>query len=371
MFPLRRVDRLVLAEVIGPFVFSVLMFTSVFFAGSEFLRIAEFIGRGVPIDMVARLFILTLPYIIALTFPMAMLLATLLGFGRLSNDSEVVALTASGTSFERIVAPVALFSFLVSLIGLWFADSVVPAADREREAIIKRVREQGAVGSTAPGFTIPILKSDMLTVVRVQGGLDIASGTLRNVSIERWKNSRVTDVIYADRAKWTVGTNNWQLYDFDMATLDPGTSDTRAVLSGTSGQTLEGLGVPKDLESLQGEPKELSIVRLRERIRTLGDSPAALSERRAAETEIARRIALPLATFVFALVGAPLGVRPQRGGKGVGFGLAIVIIFAYWVSFQFLTYLGQSGALPAWLALNIPNFLGIAAALYLIRQVMR
>lgn len=365
----QRMDRLILSEIVGPFIFGVLMFTSLFFAGGEFVRIAEFIGRGVPIETVGRLLLLTLPYIIALTFPMAMLLAALLGFGRLSGDSEIVALLASGTSFARVVVPVGAFALLVSLVGLWFADAIVPAADREREAIIDRV-QSGGIGAAASirGFTVPILKDNKLTVVRVQGGLDLNSGVLRNVSINEWENNRVIRTTYADRARWIVGTSNWELFDFTLAMLQ---GETRGVMSATSGSLLEGLGAPKDIKALQGEAKELTIAQLRQRIRTLGDSAAAVAESRAAEVEIARRIALPLASFVFALVGAPLGVRPQRAGKGVGFGLAILIIFGYWIAFQFLTYLGQSGAMPAWLALNIPNIVGFCASLYLIQRVLR
>lgn len=364
-----RMDRLVLAEIAGPFIFGVLMFTSLFFAGGEFLRIAEFIGRGVSLELVGRLLVLSLPYLLAMTFPMAMLLAALLGFGRLSNDSEIVALVATGVSFGRIVLPLGIFSFLIALLGFWFADAVVPAADREREAIIDRV-QSGGIGAAANirGFTFPVQQGDTLTVVRVQGGLDLASGVLRNVSVEHWENSlRVTRFIYADRARWIVGTDNWELENAVVATLQPG--ENNSVATFRSGQTIEGVGPPTEVQALEGEPKELSIARLRERIRTLGRSPAAQAEARKAEVEIARRVALPMAAFVFALVGAPLGVRPQRQGKGVGFGLAILIIFGYYIAFQFLSFLGQSGTLPALLALNIPNIAGFLAAVFLIRRV--
>jgi lipopolysaccharide export system permease protein len=97
-----------------------------------------------------------------------------------------------------------------------------------------------------------------------------------------------------------------------------------------------------------------------------------LTGAREAEVEAARRVALPFASFIFALVGAPLGVRPQRsGGKGVGFALAIGIIFAYWVSFQFGLLLGNSGALPPFVAVALPNLAGLVAAVYLNRRVLR
>src|SRR4028119_1806496 len=117
----KRMDRLIVAEVAPMFVFGVLLFTSVFFAAGEMLRLAQFTTMGVPLATVGHLVLLTLPYIVALTFPMAMLLAALLGFGRRAGDAEIVALVAAGVRFERIVAPLALFALLVSFVGLWFA----------------------------------------------------------------------------------------------------------------------------------------------------------------------------------------------------------------------------------------------------------
>ena len=116
--------------------------------------------------------------------------------------------------------------------------------------------------------------------------------------------------------------------------------------------------------------EQVGIRTLRERaqiLRAAKDDSGA----RAAEVEVARRVALPFASFIFALVGAPLGVRPQRAGKGVGFGLAILIIFAYWVTFQITLLLGRTGAMPPALAAALPNLAGIVAAIWLNRNVLR
>ena len=377
---LSRLDRLVLAEIIGPFVFGMFLFTVLFFGGGEALRIAEYVGQGVAPSTVWRLFLLTLPFIVALTFPMASLLSALLGFGRLSGDSEVVALVAGGASFQRIVLPVAAFSFLVSLVGLWFSDAVVPAANRGREAIIDDV--QSGIGASAAmrSFTLPVRDKGMLTtLVHIEGGVDLAAQppTLRNVLIVPWNRGEATGFVFARRATWVKGTRNWRLSEFQGASV---AGETPIIVRGASGQTQENallgaggvvaLGTPGEMKALELPAEQVTTSELRRRI-PLYRGGASADEARAAEVEVARRIALPFASFVFALVGAPLGVRPQRMGKGVGFGLSILIIFGYWTTFQLLTYLGRSGALPPILALSLPNLAGIAAAIYLIRRVMR
>jgi lipopolysaccharide export system permease protein len=383
---IKRMDRLIVAEVAPMFVFGVLLFTSVFFAAGEMLRLAQFTTLGVPLATVGELILLTLPYIVAMTFPMAMLLAALLGFGRLSSDSEIVALVAAGVRFERIVAPLALFALLVSLVGLWFADAVVPYANRERERVYKKIGETatgGPGGGGASGFSVPLRDKktgELQMVVQVEGGVDLIRQELRNVGIEVWKNNRQVGFVFAQRAKWKVGTRDWTLDDFYLTSWED--MESPYVLSSAGGQirensllgpdnTLKGAGTPDEMNKRKAGVAETSIRALRDVIRAqraLGDVSGA----REAEVEIARRIALPFASFVFALVGAPLGVRPARsGGKGVGFGLAILIIFAYWVSFQITLLLGRSGPLPPVVAAALPNLAGVVAAVYLNRRVLR
>ena len=376
-----RLDRLILAEVVPWFVGGVFLFTSLFFAAGELLRIAEFSAVGLSTTAIVRLVLLTLPYIVALTFPMAMLLAALLGFGRLSGDSEIVALVAAGTSFGRILLPVAVFAFFVSLIGLWFADTVVPASERARERMIDRVQETatGGVGALS-GFTKTLRdKSGALqTLVQVEGGVNLARGELRDVDINVWDRGRKIGYVFARRATWKLGTRDWTLREIEGASLK--NPKTALVFTAASAQTsrrgLLGpddtikLGTPDELATLRFEEKEVGIRALRARARVLRAS-GDLSGARAADVEVARRVALPFVSFIFALVGAPLGVQPSRAGKGVGFGLAVAIIFAYWISFQMSLLLGKSGALPPLVAAALPNVAGLLAAFYLNRRVLR
>jgi len=386
---LKRMDRLIVAEVAPMFVFGVLLFTSVFFAAGEMLRLAQFTTLGVPLATVGHLILLTLPYIVALTFPMAMLLAALLGFGRLSGDSEIVALVATGVRFERIVAPLAVFALLVSFVGLWFADAVVPYANRERERLYKKIGQTatgGPGGASAPGFSIPLRDKKtgaLQMVVQVEGGVDLARQELRNVAINFWKNGRQIGFVFAQRATWKVGTRDWTLddpYGVDWDALDPNAkpfvfssafAQTRENNLLGPNNTLKSAGTPDEMNQRAAGVTETSIRNLRGVARAQRAS-GDVSGAREAEVEIARRVALPFASFVFALVGAPLGVRPARsGGKSVGFGVAVFIIFAYWVSFQMTLLLGRSGQLPPAVAAALPNLAGIIAAVYLNRRVLR
>jgi len=210
----------------------------------------------------------------------------------------------------------------------------------------------------------------MKTHVVCEGGVDLTNGTLGQVSVETWDNGRVVAHVYATRANWTIGTANWTLSgDVHGAYYNQNGEVTG--FSGASAQTREyKLGTPAELAALERPVDQVSTVNLQERVRIFqrgGDTEKA----REAEVEVARRQQLPFASLVFALIGAPLGVRSLRAGKGVGFGFSVIISFLYWIALQFVSILGRGGTIPPALALTLPNLVGITLGIYLIRRVMR
>ena len=367
---LPRLDRLILGEIIGPFVGSTALFTGLIFAGGDLVRSAQFLQQGEGVFLVVQLLLYTLPGILALTFPMALLLGTLLGFGRLSGDSEIIALTAAGVSFERIMLPVAVFGLLISFVGYWFNQEVVPTANSQRQALIEKVKKKGGanlVGLNA--ITFDLRDGDNLTHIHVEGGVDPQTATLRDVSVEQWRGGTLQSVFFAPRADWVAGSKNWRLQQASVITQVTGPTTSVSHLDALQSREVT-LDTPTNLAYLNRPVIEVTTSGLRERSRVLragGDFAAA----REAEVEVAQRVALPFASLMFALIAAPLGVGPTRGGKGVGFGLSVLITFVYWMSLQVVAILGRGGLLPPALALMLPNAACFAVAVFLVRRVMR
>jgi hypothetical protein len=145
---------------------------------------------------------------------------------------------------------------------------VVPGANAQRERIIRSVRETptGGPGSSGggagQGFTIKLRdkrSGALTTLVQVEGGVDLARGELRDVAVTAWNRGRMTGYVWAERAKWRLGTRNWQLYNLQGASLaDPANA---LVWTGAAGQTrergvIEAVG-PDDTIQL-GTPAEVA-----------------------------------------------------------------------------------------------------------------
>ncbi len=369
-----RTDRVVLMEIVGPFFGSVLLFTSLFLAAGELQKLAEFSQKGVPPGYLLTMVLFTMPYILAYTIPMAMLLATLLGFGRLSGDSEIVALFASGTSFPRIMAPVIAFALAVALPVVVANQGLIPAANHKRETMSLEIRKRGSTAAaTTEAFTLAVSAGDdQQYVVHAAGGVRFGKGGtafLDRVGILIYNKGLATAAVVASRAEWKIGTRSWVLTEDKPGELWGADNQTLQVTVGEFVRLREvELGKPKELESLEGRVTELPTATLVERARLRhqeGDHAAA----REAEIEAQGRVSFPLAALVFAMVGAPLGVQRTRSGKGMGFGLSVLVTFVYWTTVQIFQAIGKGGGLSALAACEIPNAVGIGLGIWLIWRV--
>ena len=85
-------------------------------------------------------------------------------------------------------------------------------------------------------------------------------------------------------------------------------------------------------------------------------------------TEIFMRFAIPLASLVFALLGAPLGTQRQRSGSSIGMGISVIVIFVYYGIMAFTTGLGKGGVIPPLLAAMLPNIICLVAGIFLLRR---
>ena len=123
------IDRYVIKELLQPFLFGLSFFVSIMLIDFLMDLITLIFSKGVPINVVALFFIYYLPPALVISFPMALLLACLIAFGRMSADSEVTALKAGGYSFWRIVFPAMLFGIFITLLTFLFNEKVVPKAN--------------------------------------------------------------------------------------------------------------------------------------------------------------------------------------------------------------------------------------------------
>ncbi|MCC6404456.1 MAG: LptF/LptG family permease [Fimbriimonadaceae bacterium] len=362
-----RLDRLVLGEIVGLWVFGVLIFTVLVTAGSFLFQLTEYIAKGSSPFQVAGLAGLLLPGIMAKTFPMAVLLAALLSFGRLSGDSEIVAIKAAGFSVPRLVLPVGLFGIVVAGAAFVFGELVVPWSARQALEIRKEM-DRELQGTTLQPTSRPIFENGKLRAFVVARDFSFARRALSGVVIAVYgDDDKVSffldaeELVYNDEQDWRINGS---------AKLVPG--DGGAVVTFVDGVW------PREVPRFSATPSDILAQTLRD-LDALAMSEMGRQIHRERENpskdpgQLANlefgywnKVAVPLGALVFGLVGAPLGIRNHRSGAATGFWLSVVIIFGYMMIVNLMAILAQGGLFPAYIASFTPTVVGLGVAVFLI-----
>ncbi|WP_425058580.1 hypothetical protein SCACP_32370 [Sporomusa carbonis] len=362
---MRILDKYILKELLGPFFFGIAAFSSVFIGTNTLFRIAQYVTKyGASILTVTKLFLYSLPGIIVLTFPMSMLLASLLSFGRLSGSSEITAMKSGGLSFYRLAVPVMITAFVVSLGAIVLNEEVVPAANAGYNYIVRYEIEKNTSPKSQEHIIIKDIKDGQIARLTYAQSYSADTNTMNKVSVEEFEAGRLVRVENAEKAVWTA--DRWIMYNGTITDLSTDGRVGRSLKF--TEQVLPIEKNPAAITSEQKKPEEMSMKELKQQIAALKKEYVKTNSY---EVELHQRIAIPMASFVFALIGTPLGLSPHRSSSSIGLGLSIIIIFMYYAVLTVATALGQGGAIPAIAAAWIPNIIGLLAGIYLIYKASR
>lgn len=359
-FKVRVLDRFVLNELKGPFFFGLMAFTIILVAGGLLFQMADLIiEKGVSIGIVIRLFLYYMPRLVVFTIPMSCLLAALLGFGKLSSNSEIVALKSVGLSFGRIVRPVVIAAFCVSIFALVINETLVPLSERAAANVMK----YEVLHESAPIFTEKVfLKEESGGSVKRVIYIDKINNKtkeMHNVTVEEFEGGRLARIISSLRGHWVTGS--WWLEDGAVYEIDAKTKDVGLLFKFDRQALLLNMG-PDEISASSASPDEMTIPELHRMIKLrdkMGEPNGKLW------MALHLRLSVPWACLIFAILGAALGSRPQRSSSSVGLGFSVIIIFVYYVIMSFSKSLGESGAMPRMLAAWNANFVFLAIGMYL------
>lgn len=359
---MRILDKYILKELLGPFIFGIASFSSVFIGTSTIFRIAQYVTKyGASLSSVVKLFLYSLPSIIVLTFPMSMLLASLLAFGRLSGTSEITAMKSGGLSFYRLAVPVFIVAFAVSIFAVVFNEKVVPASNVAYNNIVRTEIEKNTKPKSQEHIVIKDVKQGNIQRLTYARKFDEQTNAMYSVTMEEFDNDKLTRVENAEKAVWEQ--NNWIMYNGTIHDLSP-TGQYQRTMSFNQ-QIMPVDKSPNEISREQKKPEEMSIQELKQHIGIMQREYLSTS---LYEVELHQRIAIPMASLVFALIGTPLGLSPNRSSSSIGLGISILIIFVYYIILAVATALGQGGAIPAVWAAWSPNIIGIIVGCLLVRR---
>lgn len=365
-----RLDRLIYKELAGPYFFGVALFTVLIVAATYLGRLLGFLVGGTSTLLVGELALLYTPAIMVKTFAMAMLLASLLAFGRLSGDSEIVALKAAGAGLQRIMRPVMVFAVATAVVAFITNETLVPYAAKRGADITAELAKQ-IDPSKFHAASQPIIVDGKSIGDVVARDFNPAQGILKDATVILYRKDGSPAYFLSaqqftyDPLKFAAHKGGWSIQG--QAHLISG--------DGSMSLTINNGAWPAQVPQLQFTPQDilasqitdldvLSMREIKTEIENLKKNPNA-SKSLIANLEFGywNKIALPFAAIIYGLLGAPLGIRSHRQSTASGFALAIAISFAYLFIANWLSVYAQGGAIPAWAASFTPPAIGLVAAI--------
>lgn len=357
---MRILDKYVLKEFISPFLFGVCAFTAVFIGTGTLYRIANLINQyGASAWAVFRILVLAMPSIIIVTFPMSVLLGSLMAFGRLSSSSELIVMRSGGQNFVRLAMPVFIAAFFISVVSMVFNEYVVPRANNAYNRIINEEVKHNVAPATQDHIVIKNVSGSDISSLMYARQYNAETKMLTDITVQEFENDVLARVEKAEWADWN-GTK-WVMHDGIIYDLSGGDGSERTMTF--THQALPITQRPDRISASQKDADEMTIRELREQIKILDENAVNTNK---LKVEMYNRFSLPLASLVCAIVGAPLGMQKQRGSSSIGFGISVVVIFIYYTIMTLGNALGNGGRIPPYFAAFLPDIVCGIAGIYLV-----
>lgn len=363
MFKNRRVFAYILSEIIPSFLLGVFIFICVLLM-FQALRLTEFmLVHGIRYTSILKIMGFMSISFLPMLMPMSLLFAILLSYNRLSSDSEIIALKASGVNTGAIVIPSFLFAIVVALVSSQTSYYLAPWGNRQFELLINRLGSTKAAASIKEGT----FSEGFFDLVVYANKVNSQTGVLTDIFIYDEKNPKVPVTIVASEGQIVPDSSH------------PGHSVLLRMFKGQIHRKSESHTVVNfdsfdvylsDPIKIEEKKKSSSSLNFNELQILRNSSNLPLEQRHEYDIEYHKRSALSFACIVFCVIGLAFGiVTNRRSGKSSGFVLSVGFIIAYWVIYLSFESLVRSNKIPnTWVGIWLPNVLFLAYASYKLKK---
>ncbi len=406
----RTINTYILRELFSPFFLGLLIFTFVLLMERVLDLIELVINKGVSLKTVLELILYIMPSFLVLTIPMAVLVATLTAFGRLSTDSEITAMKASGLSLYSLFVPVLMFSTAAAGLTFFLYAKALPWGNHQfRLTLYELVRTKASIGLKDHVFD-RTFRNLVIYIDEIDDN-DVFHG----VMISDSRDSDNPQIIFAQTGRLISDEEALRV----ILRLENGSSHPKTMQNPLKYQ-IARLPVLNILLSFHedGGEQEMSLPRtdrdmtisqlaeqymlLREQDRQADGVPLPKMSQQETQlpddrgvlalagqfvldsfvfsgpssspylVEMHKRFSIPFACIVFGLIASPLGIQSRRVGKSGGFAISVFLLLIYYIFITAGESLGDNGRLPVIVAVWTPNILlGMTGLILLIRAARR
>jgi len=401
----KLINRYILRESTLYTLVALLAFSGIFLTVQMLQLASLIINRGVEIIQITLVFLALIPTFLEMAIPLSALLGVMMAFARLSGDSEVIIMRASGIAIQQLIVPIIVFSSILIATGLYVSLVLRPWGYKTLSSTLFEI----ARTRTSAGLN-EVVFNQLGNLTLYAESINHQSGELSGVLIDDLREREGRKVITGRTGRLTSSERDrtirlelsdghiheiiggkYILTDFNRNTLILDSSEifnpearqrerrSREMSLAEIGNEMmayrlallsvplpeeENLSAPlPEEENLRDRVEELQLLSARDLTRRL----------RRLETERAMRFSMPFASLILALVALPLGIQPPRTqktwGTGLSAALGMCVFVFYYGTLSIGVALAENSYLNSYLAVWLPNFLSLAIALYALERV--
>ena len=372
------IDRWLIGQILPPMIFAISAFTVISSSvGVMFDLIRKIVEFGLPLFLAIKVLFFSLPSFLVLSFPMAVLLSTLLAYGKLSANSELLALRSLGIKTSRIIAPAIAISIFMTGLTFYFNDALVPASNKIAESTLRAgignsfSNEKGKdnimfsrYGSRINPSTNKATKINTY-LTHIFYASWFKNNIMEGVTVLDFSRENVQQILKAKSAVFDKKNSLWIFSNGTIISIDPSGETTSIQFQKYKYPFDEG---PLNLAKI---PKDASEMSLKEALEAekIYKKTGNLKEIRRIQVRIQEKFTLPCACIVFGLIGSSLGSKSNlRSSKSQGFGMSVILILIYYVlSFLFSSF-GVKGLMNPIVATWLPVIISLSGGIYLLRK---
>ena len=349
---LTKIDLYIIKRFLGAFMLALGLFTVIIIVFDVSEKIDEFIENKAPFyEIIFNYYVNWIPFLLNLFSPVFVFISVIFFTSKMTQNSEIIAILASGVSYKRLLVPYAITSTFLALFSFMLSAWVIPMADKTRVDFENTyIRDRTHYSQSQ--LKTQISPGNILSI----GNFSLSDSVGYKVSLEYFNNGELKSKLYADRMNWNKKTEKWKLSRWWIRKFE----DSIEVLS--KGRFMDTM-IPFNPEDFFRRHDDVQMFNLSEL-----DQMISQEEMRGTgntffySTEKFKRFLMPVAFVILTFIGVSVSTKKTRGGIGLNLGVGLLISFTFLLVFQFFLAYGSSGSMHPFIAAIIPNIIfGIVA----------
>ena len=360
---MKRLTRYIIKELCGPLFFGVVAFSLIIFGTSIMFHILRAaLNYNIPFSNVIFILLLQYPQSLTVAIPMGMLLSSLLTFSRLNSDLEIITLRSSGISLLELVKPVLMIGLMASMTGILISEYIIPRSTTLSQTLIAIHQNQGK----------PTIKKN-INLTEYEAGLPkriiniekINEGLLENITVAEFTKGELTRIVKAKKGSYIQNTG-WEFKNGILHQIFPDNIERLTTMRFDKERVNLQIS-PFDFSKRDRQIVEMSAKELKKHIQDKKNKGESVTQDL---MDYHMKFAISFTSLIFAILGLPIGLKPQRTTSSVGIGITLATILIYYLLLSLGMSLGQAGYINPIAATWLPNIIIGILSIIMIKRLL-